>query len=98
MTLFSIQMRATLLILLIVVLRSLFLYKLPKKVFLGLWALVLLRLFIPYTGNLSLGVSIPSIEQIWLALLPVSAECLALRPSTRQMTVWCSPPIRCQPS
>lgn len=35
MTLFSIQMRATLLILLIVVLRSLFLYKLPKKVF---WA------------------------------------------------------------
>ncbi|MEE0681939.1 MAG: M56 family metallopeptidase [Candidatus Gastranaerophilaceae bacterium] len=74
MTLFSIQMRATLLILLIVVLRSLFLYKLPKKVFLGLWALVLLRLFIPYTGNLSLGVSIPSIEQIWLALLPVSGR------------------------
>ena len=62
MTLFSIQMRATLLILLIVVLRSLFLYKLPKKVFLGLWALVLLRLFIPYTGNLSLGVSLSLIH------------------------------------
>ncbi|BDF35212.1 hypothetical protein CE91St62_32740 [Lachnospiraceae bacterium] len=72
MTVFSIQLRATLLILLIVVLRSLFLYKLPKKVFLGLWALALLRLFIPYTGNLSLGFSIPSIEQIWLALFPIT--------------------------
>ncbi len=41
MTLFSIQLRATLLILLILVLRSLFLYKLPKKAFLGLWALAL---------------------------------------------------------
>ncbi|WP_040197151.1 M56 family metallopeptidase [Candidatus Soleaferrea massiliensis] len=72
MTLFSVQLRAALLILLIVALRSLFLYKLPKKVFLGLWTLALLRLFIPYTGSLSLGFSIPGIEQIWLALLPVS--------------------------
>ncbi len=71
MTLFSMQMRATLLILLIVVFRSLFLYKLPKKVFMGLWALALLRLIIPYTGNLSLGFSIPSIEEMWLAFLPI---------------------------
>lgn len=35
MTLFSMQMRSTLLLLLIVVFRSLFLYKLPKKVFMG---------------------------------------------------------------
>lgn len=72
MTVFSMQMRVTLLILLIVALRSLLLYQLPKKVFLGLWGLALLRLFIPYTGNLSLGFSIPSIEQIWLALFPIT--------------------------
>ena len=71
MTIFSMQLRATFLILLIVVLRSLFLYKLPKKVFLGLWALVLARLLIPYSWNLPLGFSLPSIETIWFSLRPV---------------------------
>lgn len=72
MTVFSMQMRVTLLIFLIVALRSLLLYQLPKKVFLGLWGLALARLFIPITGHLSLGFSVPSAEEVWLALLPLS--------------------------
>lgn len=55
----SMQFRATLLILLVLLLRSLFLYKLPKKVFLGLWAVVLIRLLIPFNATLTAGFSFP---------------------------------------
>lgn len=71
MTLFSMQLRAILLIFLVLIIRSLFLYKMPKKILLGLWLLVLARLFIPYSRNLSLGFSLPSIEGIWFSLIPV---------------------------
>lgn len=74
MTLFSIQLKATLLILLVVFIRSLLLYKLPKKIFLSMWALVFIRLLIPCSWNLSPGFSFPNVESIWLSLLPVAGS------------------------
>ena len=69
MTIFDNQFRAILLILLVVLLRSLFLYKLPKKILTGLWAVVLLRLFIPYTQSVAAGFSLPNLHTLLRPLL-----------------------------
>lgn len=65
----SMQLRASILILFVVLIRSLFLYKIPKKVFLGMWAVVLARLLIPFTKNISFGFSISIIENICFSLI-----------------------------
>lgn len=69
MSVISMQFRATLLILLVLLLRSLFLYKLPKKVFLGLWAVVLIRILIPFNATLTAGFSFPDFEGRLLSFL-----------------------------
>lgn len=57
MTLIQMSIAATLLIIIITVLRAVSIYKLPKKTFLFLWGIVLFRLLIP--------VSIPSVFSIY---------------------------------
>lgn len=69
MTFFSMQLRATILILIVVLIRWIFLYKLPKKVFLILWTFVIARLAIPYFFNISVKFSFPIIEKLWFTWL-----------------------------
>lgn len=66
MIVLSIQLRAVVLILFVLLIRSLFLYKLPKKIFMGMWALVLIRLLVPYIGQVSLGMYLPNPENLLL--------------------------------
>ena len=61
MTLLQMSISATILIVVITILRAVFVHQLPKKTFLFLWGLVLFRLLIP--------VSIPSSFSIY-SLLP----------------------------
>lgn len=65
----NMQFRATLLILLVMLIRHFLLYKVSKKVFLCLWVVVLARLLIPYSMNVYFGFSVPNIESLWISLM-----------------------------
>lgn len=60
---------ASILILMVVLIRWIFLYKLPKKVFLILWTFVIARLEIPCFFNISVKFSFPIIEKLWFTWL-----------------------------
>lgn len=76
MNLLSMQLRATMLILFVVLIRSLFLYKFPKKIFLAMWAVVVARLLIPHSQAVALGVPLPNPEELFrfLPRTPASAD------------------------
>lgn len=59
MSLLSMQIRAGMLILLIIVIRQLFLHKLSKGALKGMWAFVLLRFFLPFSHGVVAGFSLP---------------------------------------
>lgn len=49
MTLLEMSISSAMIILIVVVIRALFLYKLPKKIFVILWGIVLCKLFLPFS-------------------------------------------------
>lgn len=49
MTLFEMSLSSIAIVLTVIVIRALFLHKLPKKIFLILWGIVLCRLFLPFS-------------------------------------------------
>lgn len=56
MTLWQMSLSGAVLILAVVFVRALLIHKLPKKTFLALWMLVLLRLLIPFSFSSSFSV------------------------------------------
>lgn len=92
MTLFSMQLRATILVMVVVLIRSIFLYKLPKKIFLALWTLVLARLYIPFFGYITLHSSIPSTDILWITWLRIIERSPRVAATdTATMTSYCAP-------
>lgn len=59
MSLLSMQIRAGMLILMIILIRRLFLHNLSKGALKSMWAIVLLRLFLPFSRNVVAGFSLP---------------------------------------
>ncbi len=59
MSLLSMQIRAGMLILMIILIRRQFLHNLSKGALKGMWAIVLLRLILPFSRNVVAGFSLP---------------------------------------
>lgn len=89
MTLLNMSAVGGVLILAVVVLRALFMSRLPKKTFLALWALVLLRLLVP--GDL------PSPFSAYNAVPKAAVEAVARNPVVDYVTTYRTLPIAPKP-